>query len=63
MKHSAENRGIKGSDKRRCRRPDLAAHGRVRCAHPGSSGRSHKQVIFFFLVPAHFTLSSMRLML
>uniref|UniRef100_A0A453HLU9 Glutamate/phenylalanine/leucine/valine/L-tryptophan dehydrogenase C-terminal domain-containing protein n=1 Tax=Aegilops tauschii subsp. strangulata TaxID=200361 RepID=A0A453HLU9_AEGTS len=43
MKHSAENRGIKGSDKRRRRRPDLAAHGRVRRAHPGSSGRSHKQ--------------------
>ncbi|XP_037466680.1 uncharacterized protein LOC119338458 [Triticum dicoccoides] len=43
MKHSAENRGIKGSDKRRRRRPDLAAHGRVRHAHPDSSGRSHKQ--------------------
>ncbi|SPT15983.1 unnamed protein product [Triticum aestivum] len=43
MKHSTENRGIKGSDKRRRRRPDLAAHGRVRRAHPGSSGRSHKQ--------------------
>uniref|UniRef100_A0A8R7R5W4 Glutamate/phenylalanine/leucine/valine/L-tryptophan dehydrogenase C-terminal domain-containing protein n=2 Tax=Triticum urartu TaxID=4572 RepID=A0A8R7R5W4_TRIUA len=38
MKHSAKNRRIKGSDKRRRRRPDLTAHGRVRRAHPGSSG-------------------------
>ena len=57
MKHSAKNRGIKGSDKRRRRRPDLAAHGRVWRAHPGSSGRSHKQVIFYFLVPSHFIQS------
>ncbi|XP_048543107.1 glutamate dehydrogenase 1, mitochondrial-like [Triticum urartu] len=43
MKHSAKNRRIKGSDKRRRRRPDLTAHGRVRRAHPGSSGRSHNK--------------------
>jgi len=52
-----------GLPRSRRRRPDLAAHGRLRRAPPGSSGRSDKQVIFFFLIPPHLILSSIRLLL